>query len=126
MNNKGFTTIEMVVVLLIIGTISGIALVSYDFFHGVTEDRYYRILKNNLLLAGSDYFENHRGDFLGTTLTVSIDRLVTEGYIEEVKDSNNNVCEEGYVIKYKGNDNKFHYDLCMICGSYISYNDYCE
>lgn len=118
--------IEMLTAFLIVGLISGIAIVSYNFVYDISRDNYYRILKSNILLAGNDYFENHRGDIVGSQISVPLDRLVNGGYIDEIKDDKGNVCHDGEVIKYKGDDKKFHYELCIRCGEYINYPDICE
>ena len=126
MNKNGFTIIEVLTAFLIVGLISGIGVVSYNFIYDITKDNYYRILKSHLLLAGNDYFENHRGEIVGSTLSVPIDRLVKGGYIDEIKDNRGNTCDNGKVIKYKGEDNKFHYELCIKCADYENYPDICE
>ena len=126
MNNKGFTLPELIIVFLIIGILTGTAITAYSSIFGVSEEKYYSLLKSNILLAGSDYFNNHRGDILGTTLTVSIERLVSDGYIEEIKDAQGNVCHDGTVIKYLGEDHQYHYDVCLKCGDFVNNNEYCE
>ena len=128
MNKKGFTLVEVLVTIVIISLVSGIGVISYQTFFKTGEERYYNALESNLLLAGSDYFTDHRDQLpTGNEVNyVSLSKLIDNKYIEPVKDSDGNICTEGKVYAYREN-NKFKYETCIInCGGYSSKGKYCD
>ena len=127
MNKKGFTLIELLVTIVIMGLLSGIGIISYRSFFQTAEDKYYIVIENNLLLAGNDYFADHR-DMLpseGNSREVPLASLIDLKYIEEVKDTNGNLCRDGVVIVSRKN-NKYHYEVCFTCGKYVSSGNSCN
>ena len=128
MNKKGFTLIEVLVTIVIISLVSGIGVISYQTFFRTGEDRYYDALESDVLLAGSDYFIDHRDQLpTGNEVNyVSLSDLIDNKYIEPVKDSDGNICTEGKVYAYREN-NKFKYEACIInCGGHTSKGKYCD
>ena len=127
MNRKGFTLVELLTVIVIIALISGIAVIGYKVIFSQSEEDYYKNLENSLMLAGNDYFIDHRLELpVGNyTSPVDINTLVNNKYIEPVKDSNGNICTNGKVIAYNEN-NQFNYVACIKCGDYETDNDYCK
>ena len=128
MKNKGFTLIELLVVIVLMSLLSGVAVVFSSSFYKTSEERYYDALENNILLAGNDYFEDHR-DELPTGVNyseVSLASLIDNRYIEPVTDTNGNLCRNGSVFAYREN-NKFKYETCLVdCGGYSSSGRYCS
>ncbi len=127
MNKKAFTLIEMLAVIFIIGLLSGIGLVSYRSFFSSAEDSYYSSLENNILLAGNDYFEDHREDLpSGDNYSeIPLSTLIEGKYIDQVKDSKGKMCNNGKVYAYNENK-KIRYEVCLIqCGGYSSKGKYC-
>ena len=62
MKKKGFTLIELLVAIVIIALLSGLGVVSYRSIFTTAEEKYYNAIESNLLLAGNDYFEDHRDE----------------------------------------------------------------
>ena len=128
MKNKGFTLIELLVSIVIISLLSGIGIFSYQALFKTGEEKYYDSLESNILLAGNDYFEDHRDELpTGSNYSeVSLASLIDSKYIEKITDTNGNVCREGSVFVYREN-NKYRYEACLVdCGGYSSTGRYCN
>ena len=128
MDKKGFTLIELLVAIVLISLLSGIGIFSYQSLFKTGEDRYYDALESNILLAGNDYFEDHRDELpTGSNYSeVSLANLIDSKYIEPITDTNGNVCREGSVFAYREN-NKYKYEACIVeCGGYSSTGRYCS
>ena len=127
MKNKGFTLVELLAVIVIISLLSGLAIIGFKSFYSSAEDRYYNALESNILLAGNDYFEDHRGELpVGNDYSeVSLASLIDAKYMEPITDTNGNECREGSVFAYRVN-NKIKYETCIVnCGGYSSTGRYC-
>ena len=127
MNKKGFTLVEVLVTMVIVALLGGVGVVSYQTFFKSGEERYYDSLESDLLLAGNDYFTDHRDELpTGNYYSeVSLSDLMREKYIEEVKDSHGNSCTVGKVFVYREN-NKYVYEACLDCDGYKSSGKYCN
>ena len=124
---KGFTLVELLIAIVIIALLSGMGIISYRSVFSTAEERYYNAIESNLLLAGNDYFEDHR-DILpagSEYSSVSLADLIENKYIEEIVDTEGNLCSEGTVYAYREN-NKFKYEVCLDCGGYKSDGKYCN
>ena len=125
--NKGYTLIELLAAIVIISLISFIGIVSFKTFFDHSKENYYDTLESNILIAGNDYYLDHR-DKLPTNDTaseISLGDLIDEKYIETIKDSEGNVCKEGKVFSYREN-NKYVYEVCLLCDNYQSNGPYCK
>ena len=127
MNKKGFTLIELLAVIVIIGIIGGIAIVSIRSVVKTGDEKYFNALESNVLLAGQDYFTDHRdqlptGNFYRE---VTLTDLVNNKYVEQPKDSKGNACSSGMVYVYREN-NKYVYEVCLTCGGYESEGTHCK
>jgi prepilin-type N-terminal cleavage/methylation domain-containing protein len=127
MNKKGFTLIELLAAIVIIALLSGIGVVSYRTIFKTAEERYFNVIESNMLLAGNDYFEDHRSELpLGSEYKeVTLATLTDSKYIEDVKDPDGNICTTGSVFAYREN-NKFKYEACLQCGDYESKGRFCS
>ena len=128
MNKKAFTLIELLVTILIISLLSGTIMFFTSSIYKTNEERYYDAIESNILLAGNDYFSDHRDELpTGSNYSeVSLANLIDNKYIEPVADTNGNVCRNGSVFAYREN-NKFKYEVCLVeCGNYSSRGRYCE
>jgi len=128
-NKKGFTLIELLVSFIIMAFLLGIGVVSYRFIIDRVAANYYNTLEEELLLAGSDYFTNHREDKpLSGYSAVYIDELVDEKYIETLKDRNGKVCSasnDSKVYIYK-TEKGYDYEVCLVCNDYKTKGTYCD
>ena len=124
---KGFTLVELLVVIMIIGLIGVIGIVAFKSVFSNGEANYYDSLESNIKLAGSDYYVDHRDKLpnIGDTSEISLGDLVESNYIDPVLDSNGNVCTNGKVYAYKENG-KYVYEVCLLCDNYQSDGKYCK
>ena len=87
MNRKGFTLVELLAVIVIIAIIGGIGFISINYLFGVSEEEFYENLENNIMLAGSEYFLDHRRELpVGNYMSeVSINNLIAtiQSYYED-------------------------------------------
>ena len=128
MRNKGFTLIELLVSILIISLLSGITVYFSTTFYKTNEEKYYNAIESSILLAGNDYFQDHRDELpTGSNYSeVSLANLIDNKYIEPVTDTDGNTCRNGSVFAYREN-NIFKYEVCIVeCGEYSSSGRYCE
>ena len=127
MNKDGFTLVEMLTVIVLIGLISCIAYVSYDKLIANGNGKYYEVLEETIELAGSDYYADHRDKIPsnGEVSEISLGDLVDSSYIEPVKDSRGNTCVEGHVYARKENG-RLVYEVCLECDNYQSNEAKCK
>ncbi len=127
MSRKGFTLVELLTAIVIIALLSGIGIIGYQSFFKSAEERYYDVMESNIVLAGNDYFEDHREKLpIGSLYAdVSLEELIGSKYIEEVTDTEGNKCTDGTVFAYRENNN-FKYEVCLHCGSHASRGRFCE
>ena len=116
MKNKGFTLVEILAVIVIIAIIGAIGMISVNTFMGTGEERYYEALKSDILLAGNDYFQDHRDELPRTNDVneIPLSDLVSQKYMEPVKDDDGNECTNGKVVVYR-EDNQYKYVACLYC-----------
>ena len=86
-DKKGFTLVEVLVTIVIIGLLSGIGIIAYQSFFNTGEEKYFNALESDILLAGNDYFTDHRDELpSGNNISeVSLTDLINAKYIEELK-----------------------------------------
>ena len=124
---NGFTLVELLVVIVLISILGGIGFIALNKFLNIGKKNYYNSLENNILIAGNDYYIDHRyklpdDDNLSE---ITLGDLVDSNYIEEIKDSEGNPCNNGKVYAYREN-NKYVYEVCLICDNYQSDGKYCK
>ncbi len=127
MNNKGFTLVEVLCVIVIIGLISGIAVVSYSSHLKTGEEKYFQVIESSIILASNEFFLEHRNALpLGDEVTeVPLGDFVDGAYIEPVRDSHGKICDKGKVYVYKENG-QYQYEVCLDCDGYKTEGKYCK
>ena len=121
MNNKGFTLVELLAVIVVIGILSALAVVSYNSLIGSGKKGLYKNYENTLKGGAQNYFIDNTGDIpaIGETIVLSYQTLLDKKYIEEFKDPNGGNCITSYVEVLRGNDIGSNYNLtykaCLIC-----------
>ena len=103
--NKGFTLIEMLATLTILGILVTIVLVSANRLISSSNLEYYNTSEKMMILASKDYFADYRS-YLPRVL---LSTLVKEEFIDMIKDVNDNNCNssESYVEVEKTSDNEY-------------------
>ena len=128
MKRNAFTLIELLVTILIIAIVSGIGFVFVKNYLRFGEKSYYNSLESNILVAGNDYYLDHREKLPFTTDNpgeISLGDLVESNYLEPVKDSEGNTFNNGTVYAYRENG-KYVYEVCLMCDNYQSDGKYCQ
>ena len=76
-NNKGFSMVELLAVLTIIGILSGVAVAGYTRYRERATNDNYRMMSDNAAIAAEEYFMKNRYES-----SVTFQKLVDEGYFE--------------------------------------------
>ena len=103
LNKKGFTLVELLVVLVILAVIMSIAIPSVTSSIERSKQKEYDAKVKLIVSAAELYFDKHRNTYPissgDTTYKVNISKLIEEKYLteEEAKDpfTNNRIDEEG-------------------------------
>ncbi len=120
MNKKGFTLIEIIGSIIILGIISIIAYNAYtSSLRGFRED-YYNDLTRTLQESGKEFFNDNRKykpNGILEAQKVTLNGLMTEKYLDEVVDYNGDACNinSSYVLILKEGRDKYTYHTCLIC-----------
>ncbi len=136
MNKKGFTLIELIGVIIIIGVISIIAVPSFSQYVNNTalttfvayEDSMEDAARNAVLDCIGNNSSKCSLPNKGDTLNISLETLIEEGFIDEFKTPKGGSCDlnNSYVkVTNRGNLN-YKFNVCLTCDDYKSDNVYCR
>lgn len=84
LNNKGFSLVELLGVVVILGVLMGVGFQAYDRYVNKTKTEGYDILAESSMNAFEQYLLDHP-----FASQVSIDTLVKDNYLENVNDPGN-------------------------------------
>lgn len=120
MNHKGFTLVEMLATLLLLGLITTLVLVSANKLIKTSDEKYYKTQENMLLLAGKEYFVDYRSSLpkrIGEKTRVDLKTLIKEEYIESIKSVTKEDCNgsDSYVEVTKKSTTNYTYKVKLIC-----------
>ena len=122
-NKKGFSVIELLAVIVILGLLIAIAIPVVNKQLNNFRDSYYRKLEASIKSAGQDYVSDKRfakPTKLLHSRVVKVDTLEDEKYIDEVKDYLGNYCDSSdtsysYVLIVKTGEKTYDYQTCLKC-----------
>ncbi len=118
-NRKGFTLIEIIGVVIILGIIALIAIPIITNNIESFRTTYYKNLSNNILNSGKDFYTDnrvYRPVGLLESSTVELRTLSTQKYIKGVVDYNGKSCnQDSYVRIVKVGRDKYEYSICLRC-----------
>ena len=133
MKNRGFTLIEMIGSVIILGIISILAILTFNGNLRGFRDDYYSDMVRTVQESGKEFFNDNRkyrpADVLGAQI-VPVSTLITQNYIDELKDYNGDRCSnDSYAIIIKVGKDDYEYHSCIRCpeDEYNNYDDkYCD
>ena len=94
--NRGFTLIEILSVIVILGIITSVTIFSVNFFIERSKLKYYKTQENLIITAGKDYFTDYRSLLpkeVGEETSVDIETLYSKKYLGRVKDYSGKLCK---------------------------------
>lgn len=124
-NNKGFSLVELLAAIVIMGILTGIGIVSVTYLINKTEKEYYKAQESEIIMAAKSYTQDNRGFLpkrVGQKNQIYLKTLQSKKYIGEVLDRNKKKCDpdRSYVQVYRYSKNNYSYVVNLVCDSYTS------
>ena len=128
-NKRGFTVVELLVVLVILGILITLAYISVSKYLNQARSTTYEDFEKNITSGVTNYLIDHTGSIPneGESLVVDVEKLVCEGYIDNLQDprESSKTCNlESYAIVKRNNDTSSNMDIeysaCLKCSGYES------
>ncbi len=130
-NRKGFTMVELLGAVVILGILMMVAIPSVSSLIQNSKNKYYISQKKNLESAAKSYYSNNKiilrneGDFVD----VSLEELVNKKYISKMVDgtkaecvmskpAGNNSSQEYTFVRIKKEKNRVTYTSHLYCPAY--------
>ena len=124
-NNGGFSLVELLAAIVIMGILTGVAIVSVSYLLGKADKSYYEAQEDEIIMAAKSYTQDNR-NFLpkrvGQKKQVYLKTLQSKKYIGDVVDRNKKKCdpEKSYVQVYRYSKNNYSYVANLVCTRYTS------
>ncbi len=128
-NKKGFTMLELLAVIIILGILMSLAYVGVSQYLNRARNTTYHDFEKSITTGVTNYLIDHSSSIPdeGGTLKVDVDKLVCEGYIEDLQDprASSKTCNlESYAIVVRNKDTSSNmdidYEACLVCNGYKS------
>lgn len=128
-NKKGFTIIELLATIAIMGVLSTLAVVSMNSVTKHAKNATYQEFEETLKDSTANYLLYNTGLIpdVGGSYKVMASKLTSEGYLDNLTDPQNktaNCNNSSYVIVKRNSDVDFNMDLdykvCLVCSKYKS------
>ena len=132
-SNKGFTLVEVIAVLVILGLLMGLVVPTFLRYLKGFRDEYYIQLEKTTEESARAFFSDNReyrpAELLNST-TIKASTLVNKGYVGKLYDYGDNACdlEKSYIIAIKKGASEYAYSACLVCeeDGYKSSGPYCS
>lgn len=120
---KGFSLVEILAAIVILGLLSTIAIVSVNYILRKAEEEYYKSQKDEIILAAKSYTQDNRNSLpkrVGMRTEITLKTLQDKKYIGKVVDRHKNECEpkETIVQVFKYDKTHYSYSVTLVCPSY--------
>jgi type IV pilus assembly protein PilA len=136
MNKSGFTLIELIVFVIIIGVIGFIAVPTFTDFTSrgklttfiAYEDSMQDAAKNAVIDCIGNNSDRCNLPNKGDTLNISLKTLIDEGFIDDLKNPNGGSCdlENSYVTVVNRGNLNYKFKVCLVCEGYENNNANCK
>ncbi len=123
-NQKGFTLIEILAAITILGILSIITLLAYTKYIDISRDKAYKMLIQSTISAMDNYMMDHP-----TTEVITMEELYAGEYLERPSDPQNNAktCNGKVRVQKIENENgidQYDYKISMCCENFnYTYQD---
>ena len=122
-NKKGFTLIEILAAVTILGILSILAIFAVNNIIQRGKEEHYKTAEKNLRLTAQTYAQTNRSYLpknIGDTENVTVRTMVEDNYIEDVKDYYDKSCDpdESYVQIFKYSKTGYSYLTYLDCPDY--------
>ena len=123
--NRGFTLIEILAAVTILGIISVVAAISVNKIIQNAKAEHYNAAENELKISGQSYVQQNRSMLpktVGQKTKIPLKTLVENNYIKQIKDYNDNNCDlnKSYVQVFKYSQSDYSYFAYLDCPAYTS------
>ena len=118
--NKGFTLVEVLVAIVILGILSSIAIVGVQSVMNSSRTKYYKSLREMIISAAKDYYSDNKQKLpvdIDDDDTVTLQELEDGKYIDKVEDADGKKCygESSIVTVTKESAKEYSYTLVLEC-----------
>ena len=96
-NTKGFSLVEILAAIVILGLLSTIAIVSVNYILQKAEKEYYKSQKDEIILAAKSYTQDNRNSLpkrVGMRTEITLKTLQDKKYIGKVVDRHKRECDK--------------------------------
>lgn len=120
-NKKGFSMVELLAVITILGILSTISIVSVQRILDRAKDEYYDKQRKNLVMAAQSYLNNYKPaqpKVLGQKVVIDLKTLQEQKYIDKVVDYNKGTCygDKTHVNVYNHSlEDSYSYTAYLVC-----------
>ena len=124
-DNSGFSLVELLAAIVIMGILSGIAVVGVTFLLNKAGREYYKAQESEVIMAAKSYTQDNRSFLpkrVGQKNQIYLKTLQDKKYIGDVLDRNKKKCDpnRSYVQVYRYNKNNYSYVVNLVCDMYTS------
>ncbi len=121
--NKGFSLVELLAAIVIMGLLSTVAIVSVNYFLKKAENDYYKTQEDEIIMAAKSYTQDNRNSLpkrVGITKEITLKTLQDKKYIGNVVDRHKNSCySDTTVVKvFRYDKNNYSYSIYLDCKEY--------